>query len=166
MDICEVCGKDLDHGYQTVSMYTAKLLRMGVSKGKLGSTVASEYGKFSQIEVKVCNRHKWGFWIQRFMPGLLVFIVAMIPLVSLVSLIPVWTVENRPYSWLVGFILSLVVVYFLVRRITYDAYIASLMTIQVKNREQKVEFFGQAKYKRIMRNFARLDDLIHQKDKD
>ena len=166
MDICEVCEKDLDHGYQTVSMYTAKLIRMGVSKGKLGSTVASEYGKFSPVEVKVCNRHKRGFWIQRFMPGLIVLLVVMIPFVSLISLIPVWTVENRAFPWLIGFLLSLVVVYFLVRRITYDAYIASLLTIQVKNREQKVEFFGQAKYRRIMRNFDRLDDLIHQKNKD
>ena len=166
MELCDVCEKDLDHRYQIISMYTAKLIKMGVSKGKLGSTVSSEYGKFSPIEVKVCNRHKRAFWFQRFMPGFIVFIVAIIPLVSLISLIPVWTVATRPYPWLIGFLLSLVVVYFLVRRITYDAYIASLLTLQVKNREQKVEFFGQAKYKRIMRNFARLDDLIRQKDKD
>ena len=165
MEICEVCGKDIDHGFKIVSMYTAKLIKMGVSKGKLGATVASEYGKFSPIEVKVCNRHQRGFWFQRFMPGLIVFIVAIIPLVSLISLIPVWTAANRPYSWLIGFLLSLIVVYFLVRRITFDAYIASLLTLKVENREQKIEYFGKAKYKRIMRNFARLDALIDQKDK-
>ncbi len=165
MDLCEVCGKDLEHGFKTVSMYTATLIRKGVSKGKLGTTVASEYSKFSPIDVKVCNRHVRGFWFQRIMPGLIVLLVAMMVFITLILLLPVWTVENRPYAWLISFVLSMVVVYLLVRRITYDGYIAGLMTLQVKNREQKVEFFGQAKYRRIMRNFARLDAMV-QRDKD
>ena len=135
------------------------MIRKGVSKGKLGTTIASEYSKFTPVVVKVCNRHKRGFWGQRIMPGIIVFLVVMLPIVSLISLIPVWTDANRIYSWLIGFVLSMVVVYFLVRRITYDGYIASVMTIQFKNREEKVEYFGQAKYRRIMRNLSRLDSL-------
>ncbi len=165
MELCDVCEKDLEHGYQNVSLYSAQLIRKGVSKGKLGTTVASEYSKFSPVVVKVCSRHKRGFWIQRIMPGVIVFLVVTIPIMTLLSLIPVWTDANRIYSWLIGIALALIIVYFLVRRITYDGYIAGLMTLQVKNREQKVEFFGQAKYRRIMRNFSRLDAII-QKDKN
>ncbi len=160
MEICDVCEKDLEHGYENVSLYSAHLIRKGVSKGKLGTTIASEYSKFNPIVVKVCNRHKRGFWVQRIMPGVIVFLVVMLPIMTLLSLVPVWTDANRIYSWLVGFVLSMVIVYFLVRRITYDGYIASLMTIQVKNREQKIEFFGQAKYRRIMRNLSRLDSMV------
>jgi hypothetical protein len=160
MEICDVCEKDLTHGYQNVSLYSAHLIRKGVSKGKLGTTVASEYSKFSPVMVKVCKRHRRGFWIQRIMPGVIVFLVVMLPIMTLLSLIPVWTDANRIYSWLVGFVLSMVIVYFLVRRITYDGYVASLMTVQIKNREQKVEFFSQAKYRRIMRNLNRLDSMI------
>ncbi len=165
MEICDVCEKDLEHGYQNVSLYSATLIRKGVSKGKLATTVASEYSKFSPVVVRVCNRHRRGFWTQRIMPGVIVFLVVMIPIMTLLQLIPVWTDANRIYSWLLGFVLAMVIVVLLVRRITYDGYIASLMTMQVKNREQKVEFFGQAKYRRIMRNFSRLDALV-QKDKD
>ncbi len=165
MEICEVCEKDLEHGHKNVSLYSAQLIRKGVSKGKLGTTVASEYSKFNPVVVKVCNRHLRGFWVQRIMPGVIVFLVVMIPIMTLLQLIPVWTDANRIYSWLIGFVLAMVIVFLLVRRITYDGYIASLMTLQAKNREQKVEFFGQAKYKRIMKNFSRLDTLI-QKDRD
>jgi len=62
----------------------------------------------------------------------------------------------------VGVILSLSLVYLLVRRITFDGYIASLLTLNPKNRKEKIEFFGKAKYQRLMRNFSRLDAVLKE----
>ena len=66
---------------------------------------------------------------------------------------------------LMSVLVGLVVVYFLVRRITYDGYIASLLTLQPRNRAAKVEYFGQAKYRRILKNFARLDAVLKDSDR-
>jgi hypothetical protein len=165
MEICDVCGKELDRGGQNVQVYTAKLIRRGYSKGKLGASVASEYGKFSAVEVKACNRHLRGFWTQRFIPGFIAFIVLSIPIISLVSLIPIWTNDNRSVMFIVGLLVTLIPVTFLVRRITYDAYIASLLTLKPRPQEPGHEYFGQAKYRRIMRNLSRLDAMIEDDHK-
>jgi hypothetical protein len=165
MEICEVCGKDLDRRHQSVHVYCAKLIRRGYSKGKLGSSIASEYGKFSSVEVNACNRHLKGFWTQRLIPGFIAFIVLSIPIISLVSLIPIWTNDNRSLMFGVGLLLTLIPVIFLVRRITYDAYIAGMLTLKPSEQEQGIEYFGQAKYRRIMRNLSRLDALIEDDHK-
>jgi hypothetical protein len=162
MEICDVCGKDLDGGYQSVGVYKAGLIKRGVNKGKMGSSVASEYGKFEPVTMRVCKRHQRGFWNQRFIPGFIAFILFFIPLVTLVSFIPVWNIDNRPVMLAVGVILSLSLVYLLVRRITFDGYIASLLTLNPKNRKEKIEFFGKAKYQRLMRNFSRLDAVLKE----
>lgn len=162
MEICDVCGKDLGGGYQSVEVYKARLIKRGVNKGKMGSSVASEYGKFEPVTLKVCKRHQRGLWNQRFIPGFIAFILIFIPLVKLISFIPVWNTGNRPVMIVVGIILSLYLVYLLVRRITFDGYIASLLTLNPKNRAEKVEFFGKAKYQRLMRNFARLDAVLKE----
>lgn len=164
MENCDVCEKDLGDRYSTVDIYTAHLIKRGVKKGKMGASVASEYGKFEPVSVKVCNRHLRGFWTQRFIPGFIAFILLFIPIMTLISLIPVWS-DNRTLMILTSIALALFVVYFLVRRITYDGYIASLMTLQPRNREARIEYFGKAKYQRMMRNLSRLDAILKNSER-
>jgi len=166
MEMCEVCGKDLDHGYKTLSVYTARLLRRGVSKGKTGSTIASEYGKFSQVAVRVCNRHIRGLWIQRLIPASMAFILVYIPVATLIYLVPVWKPETIPVMFILSAVVTLAIVILLVRRITYEAYVARLLTIQARNHEEKVEFFGNSQYRRIMRNLAKLENVLKENEKD
>lgn len=166
MEICEVCGKDLDHGYQTLSVYTAKLLSRGFSKGRTGSTTASEYGKFSQVTVRVCNRHIKGFWIQRFIPAFMAFILIYIPVATLIYLVPVWKPATIPFMFILAAVVTLVIDILLVRRITYEAYVARLLSIEARNREEKVEFFGNSQYRRIMRNLAKLENVLKENGKD
>ena len=166
METCEVCGKDLDHGYKTLSLYTAKIISRGVSKGKLGSTVASEYGKFSQAVVKVCNRHIMGLWIQRFIPAFMAFILIYIPVATLIYLIPVWKTETLPLMFIISAVVTSVIVFLLVRRITYEAYVARLLTIQAKKHEEKVEYFGNSQYRRIMRNLNKLDEVLKENENE
>lgn len=161
METCDVCRKEMDRGYKNVSVYTAKIIKRGVSKEKIGpSSVMSEYGKISMIEVKACNRHVRGFWVQRLIPGFIALILLTIPMVTLVSLIPIWTVDNRVQLFLAGVILALIPVIFLVRRITYDGYIAGLLSLKPRQGEEGYDYFGRAKYRRIMRNLAKLDAMI------
>ncbi|HVP21513.1 MAG TPA: hypothetical protein VMS73_06590 [Anaerolineaceae bacterium] len=164
MENCEVCGKDLEHGYEAIEIHTAKLIKRKVKKEKLGTAIASEYGKFAPVSVSVCNRHKLGLWIQRLIPGFLAFILIFIPIATLLSLIPF--LKNNPSAlFIISIPITLIPVYFLIRRITYEAYIASLLTFQPKNREAGIEYFGMAKYRRIMRNLANLDKLVDNENK-
>ena len=163
MEVCDVCEKELGDHFRNVSIYRAHLLRRGVNKGRLGSSVASEYGKFELVTVKVCRRHLRGFFTQRLIPGIMAFIVILIPIASLLYLLQIWG-SQIALMLLIAAILTLIPVYFLVRRISYDAYIASFMTLQPKNRVAKVEYFGQAKYRRIMKNLARLDAMVDGRD--
>ena len=164
MENCEVCGKDLDHGYEAIEIHTAKLIKRKVQKEKLGTATASEYGKFTSVSVNVCNRHKIGLWTQRLIPGFIAFILIFIPIATLLSLIPLLK-SNLSALFIICVPITLIPVYFLIRRITYEAYIASLLTFQPKNRVAGIEYFGMAKYRRIMRNLARLDKLIDNENK-
>ncbi len=161
MEPCDVCEKELGSDYRTVDIHRTHLIKRGVNKGKLGGTsVASEYGKFEPVSVKVCSRHLRGFYTQRLIPGFIAFILLFIPVLFLVKLIPIWSDTNRTPLVLTTIIIVLAVVYFLVRRITYDGYIASVLTLQPRNREAKIEYFGQAKYRRMMKNFSKLDAIL------
>ncbi len=167
MELCEACGKDLDHGYRTLNIHTAKILSRGVSKGRIGTTVASEYGKISPVDVKVCNRHIRGLWIQRLIPFFLTFILFFIPIATGIYLIPIWKPETTPLMFLISAIVTLILVILLIRRqITYEAYIARLMTIQARNRGDKVEYFGNAQYRRILRNLARLEKALKENERN
>ena len=97
-------------------------------------------------------------------PGFIAFILIFIPIATLLSLIPLLR-NNLSTLFIICIPITLIPVYFLIRRITYEAYIASLLTFQPKNREAGIEYFGMAKYRRIMRNLARLDDLIDNESK-
>jgi len=165
MEPCDVCEKELGAKYKTVDIYQTHLISRGVNKGKIGpAAVASEYGKFEPVTVKVCNSHLRGFYTQRFIPGFIAFVLLFIPIFTLISFIP-GVKDNRTLMILMSVLVGLVVVYFLVRRITYDGYIASLLTLQPRNRAAKVEYFGQAKYRRILKNFARLDAVLKDSDR-
>jgi hypothetical protein len=165
MEICEVCGKELGNSYKNVEVYRAKLIKRGVNKGKLGTSVASEYGKFEPATVNVCNRHLRGFWNQRFISGVIAFVIIFIPILTLISLVPIWTTDNRRIMLIIGMVISLALMYLLVRRITIDGYIAGLLSLNARNRQEKVEFFGKAKYNRLMRKFSRLDAVLKE-DRD
>ena len=162
MENCDVCGKELGSRYQSVEVFKARLIKRGVNKGKLGNSVASEYGKFEPVTVRVCKRHLLGFWNQRFIPGAIAFVLIFIPVMTLVSYIPVWSGDNRAILMLVSMIISLGLVTLLVRRITYDGYVAGLLTLNPQSRQDKVEFFGKAKYRRMMRNLSRLDAVLKE----
>jgi hypothetical protein len=164
MEICDVCQKELGEGYSTLDIYQAHLIKRGVKKGKVGTSVSSEYGKFEPVSVKVCKRHLRGLWSQRLFPGFIALILLYIPITTLISLIPIWS-ASRPLLFATGVIVTLIPVYFLVRRISYDGYIAALLTQYPKNREAKIEYFGQARYRRMMRNLARLDSVLNDSER-
>ena len=156
METCDVCGKVISGDGEYFSLYKSYLLKRVKIKGALTSSVASQYAEFRPVKVHICSRHKKNLLSQRLMSGLIVFVVAYIPIMLLLSLLINWT-GNEGSRYLITGAISLILAVLMVRRITYDGFIASLMTMQSRSREGRDEYFADAKYQRIMRGLARGD---------
>ncbi len=164
MGTCDVCGKETNGNERAVSLHKASLLKRATKKGSMGSSTTSVYKNFSIAEVRACPRHTRALWLQRLLSGFLVLILVILPIAAILSIF--FNIrENPQLSIAVILIIALVPTYLMVRRIAYDAFIAGLMNMRRQTGEERVEYFGEAKYQRLMKRIAALDAEIAREDK-
>lgn len=153
MPTCLLCGKEPGPDFDTLQLYKTHLLHRSIAKSRLGSETSSEYSKFVKVDVQICRKHRRNLWFQRFMSSLIVFLLLYIPVATLFFFVsnPLanWT-ENVAVFFLIAAGITLIPVLLLARRISQDAFIASALNLRPENKENAVEYFNEAKYKKLL----------------
>lgn len=148
---CDVCGKEIENGGEKVHLYTAKLLSRDVSEPVLTtSKTTSAYKDFRPVDVLVCRRHRWELWVQRLMPGLIIFVILFIPIFFFTIKLPRIFLGPVPLQYLAGVIVDLIFVSFIIRIIRLDGLVATALTIQEKRKKSGIEYLTESKYQRAL----------------
>ncbi len=147
---CDACGKEFDYTGEKVRLYSSKLLERVISDKKLATAkVSSSYGQFKAVEVTVCRRHRWELFIQRLMPGLISFLILYLPIVFIISRF--YRFEGVMLRWLYGVsaVITLGLVVVIVRTISLDAIIATILTTRSRQNGENIEYLTSRKFERL-----------------
>lgn len=170
MPTCEFCGKEYSGQSETVNLYRTKLVDKSIEtdkKSPLGTTtVYKTFDDFEPVKVTVCQQHQKDLWMQRLIPGLILFLFIYLPIQFLVSY-PMSALNAPTVSiFIVAFILSLGLTIFIVTRlIQFDSLIARAMTIQERAADSGVEYMTVKKYHRITRRVTTHLDMSEEQPK-
>jgi hypothetical protein len=164
MPTCEFCGKEYSGQGDTVDLYRTKLVDKSIEtdkKSPLGTTtVYKTFDEFEPVKIMVCKRHQKDLWMQRIIPGLILFLFIYLPIQFLVSY-PI-SALNAPTAsiFIVAFIISLGLTIFIVTKLVqFDSLIARAMTIQERAADSGVEYMTVKKYHRITRRVTTHPDM-------
>jgi Cu/Ag efflux pump CusA len=149
MENCDVCGIEANGKTDEIRLYTAQLLKREYSKTGLGSRkTTANYEHFRPVAIHACQKHRREFAKQSVLPGVIIFVLIVIPVLFLLKLIPgigSSLAIQLPLALLISLIISLKLLQILVR---YDNFIALMMTIKEKRSGSEKEFLTATKYKR------------------
>ncbi|MCL4562813.1 MAG: hypothetical protein M1281_19640 [Chloroflexi bacterium] len=148
---CDVCGREIDNEGEKVHLYTAKLISREVGDRVLvTSKTTSAFKDFRPVEVTVCPRHRRELFVQRLMPGVIIFVIFFIPIFFFTVKLPRIFLGPIPLQYLAGVIIDLVLVFFVVRLIQLDGLVAASLTIQEKRKKTGIEYLTEKKYQRAL----------------
>ena len=146
---CDVCGAVNVKKSDCVQLYTAKLIKREYSKSQVGSRkTTANYDHFRPVSVTACSKHKRELTKQRILPGVIVFVLLVIPILFLLKLVPgigSSLAYQLPIALLITGMLTQQIIQVLVR---YDNYLALLMTIKEKRAGSDREYLTERKYQR------------------
>ncbi len=148
---CAVCGKEIENEGEKIHLYTAKLLSREVTNQMLVTAKTSTAFKdFRPVEVVVCHRHRRELFVQRLMPGVIVFVILFIPIFFFTYRLPRIFWGPVPVQYLAGVIVDLILVSFFIRLIRLDGLVATALTIQEKRKKSGIEYLTERKYQRAL----------------
>ncbi len=149
MATCDVCGDVRSDKFEEVKLYTAHLIKREYSKTGLGSRkTMANYERFKPVSINACTKHRKEFAKQQILPGVIVFVLIIIPVLFLLKLIPgvgsSITIQ-LPVALVIAFVITVKILQILVR---YDNFIALMMTIKEKRAGSDREYLTEKKYQR------------------
>lgn len=150
MAVCDVCGVEYDYPGETISLYSAKLIERKVI-GKRMSTrrVSSEYNQITPVSVTVCRRHHRELITQRIMPGIIVFVIFMIPVMFIISRFYHFEGDSLIILYGISIVISLFLMSWVLTLISLEGLVATALTIRDKRKGLGVEYLTEKKYRRV-----------------
>ncbi|HZW03176.1 MAG TPA: hypothetical protein VFF68_04575 [Anaerolineaceae bacterium] len=152
MTLCDVCGKDTNGKSDQIRLYTARVKGHAVERGLPlvgGEKMTTTYERFQPLEVTVCRRHRLELVKQRFMPGLIAFVVLYLIVSSAFWAIFRTFGGSQFLSFGLALVVALALVYLVLRLISYDGIVAMLMTQRDRPLKLGLVYLTERKYQRL-----------------
>jgi hypothetical protein len=152
MTLCDVCGKDTNGKSDLIRLYSARVKGHEVEHGLPvvgGEKITTTYERFQPVEVTVCQRHRVELLKQRLMPGVIAFVLLFVTIVS-ATLAIFRTFDGNPFvAYGLAVVVTLGLVYFVLKLIPYDGIIALLMTQRDRPLKLGLVYLTERKYTKM-----------------
>jgi hypothetical protein len=111
--------------------------------------IASEYSQIKPVSVTVCKRHRKELFSQRIMPGIIVFIILMIPILFILSTIFPFGKDSPFVLYGISVLIALFLMSRVVRLISLEGLVATALSIRDRRKGLNIEYLTEKKYQRI-----------------